>query len=167
VLQAKNGMEGLRLLQSNPIDIILCDIKMDGMEVCSRIKKYDKLKNIPFIFITGMSNDQDEEKGLEMGAIDFITKPFNSAVVIARIRAHLELHKYQIHLKNLVQPRTKELEKAQSVILEFISSLMEFRDFETGQHIERTKEYVKLLADYLKYNPKFNILLKNGVIYNI
>jgi diguanylate cyclase (GGDEF)-like protein len=92
---AKNGQKALDIVHSSDeVDIILLDIMMpdiDGYEVCRELKSNPKTKNIPIIFVTAKDNDADEEYGLNLGAIDYITKPFNKAIVRLRIRNHLEL----------------------------------------------------------------------------
>lgn len=92
---AKNGQKALDIVHSSDeVDIILLDIMMpdiDGYEVCRQLKSNPKTKNIPIIFVTAKDNDADEEYGLNLGAIDYITKPFNKAIVRLRIRNHLEL----------------------------------------------------------------------------
>jgi len=92
---AKNGKKALEIVySSNEIDIILLDIMMpdiDGYEVCKELKNNNQTKNIPIIFVTAKDNDADEEYGLNLGAIDYITKPFNKAIVKLRIRNHLDM----------------------------------------------------------------------------
>ncbi|MDX9795696.1 MAG: diguanylate cyclase [Arcobacteraceae bacterium] len=92
---AKNGQKALDIVHSSDeVDIILLDIMMpdiDGYEVCRELKSNPKTKNIPIIFVTAKDNDADEEYGLNLGAIDYITKPFNKAIVKLRIKNHLEL----------------------------------------------------------------------------
>lgn len=92
---AKNGQKALDIVHSSDeVDIILLDIMMpdiDGYEVCRELKSNPKTKNIPIIFVTAKDNDEDEEYGLNLGAIDYITKPFNKAIVKLRIKNHLEL----------------------------------------------------------------------------
>lgn len=92
---AKNGKKALEIIYSNDeIDIVLLDIMMpdiDGYEVCKKLKNNKQTKSIPVIFITAKDNDADEEYGLNLGAIDYITKPFNKAIVKLRLRNHLEL----------------------------------------------------------------------------
>lgn len=92
---AKNGQKALDIAHSSDeVDIILLDIMMpdiDGYEVCRQLKSNPKTKNIPIIFVTAKDNDADEEYGLNLGAIDYITKPFNKAIVKLRIKNHLEL----------------------------------------------------------------------------
>lgn len=102
---ALNGEDGLRIVRGDlPVDLILLDIMMEGMdgyEVCRRLKSDPHTCNIPVIFITAMNEVADETKGLEIGAVDYITKPFTMAVVKARVRTHLELKRHRDLLENL------------------------------------------------------------------
>ena len=92
---AKSGTKALEILESpNDIDLILLDIEMpdiNGYDICKRIKNNETIKNIPIIFITGRTSQEDEEYGLNLGAIDYITKPFNNAIVKLRIKNYLNL----------------------------------------------------------------------------
>ena len=92
---AKSGTKALEILDApNDIDLILLDIEMpdiNGYDVCKRIKNNETIKNIPIIFITGRTSQEDEEYGLNLGAIDYITKPFNKAIVKLRIKNYLNL----------------------------------------------------------------------------
>ena len=92
---AKSGTKALEILESpNDIDLILLDIEMpdiNGYDVCKRIKNNETIKNIPIIFITGRTSQEDEKYGLNLGAIDYITKPFNKAIVKLRIKNYLDL----------------------------------------------------------------------------
>lgn len=102
---ATNGPEALKIaLSDTPPDMILLDImmpEMDGYEVCKRLKADIRTKNIPVIFITSKIDEADEIKGLEAGAVDYIAKPFSSAIVKARVRTHLELKRHRDFLENL------------------------------------------------------------------
>jgi len=94
VTAAKNGHKALQMALKNPPDLILLDImmpEMEGYEVCRQLKKNDATKNIPVIFITGLSEAMDEVKAFNTGAADYITKPFNPIVVKARVSTHLLL----------------------------------------------------------------------------
>jgi len=91
---ATSGKEALEIAMSQSIDLILLDIimpEMDGYEVCKRLKSDQQTQNIPLIFITAMTNIEDETKGLEMGAIDYIFKPVSAPILRARVKNHLEL----------------------------------------------------------------------------
>ncbi|MBF0530158.1 MAG: response regulator, partial [Deltaproteobacteria bacterium] len=96
-------------------DIILLDVMMpvmDGYEVCALLKSSPTTKDIPVIFITAMIGEDDERKGLELGAVDYIRKPFKPSLVKARIRNHLDLKRYRDHLEEMVEQRTSELKQA-------------------------------------------------------
>ncbi len=102
---ATDGMKALKIASSyNPPDLILLDIimpEMDGYDVCKKLKADSTTANIPVIFITAMNQEEDETMGLELGAVDYITKPFSLPIVKARIRTHLELKRHRDILEDL------------------------------------------------------------------
>lgn len=167
LLAAKNGKTALSIAQKAKPDLILLDIMMpelDGYEVCRRLKDDQATAQIPVIFVTALSDAEDEAKGLTLGAVDYITKPFNPELVRARVRNHLELKRHQDHLENLVRERTKRLALTQAVTIESLATLAEYRDPETGGHIKRTQNYVKALAMLLKEHPRFQDELNDETI---
>lgn len=96
-------------------DLILLDIMMpgqDGYEVCRKLKELDHVRDVPVIFLTALESAEDEEKGLELGAVDFITKPFNPAIVKQRVNTHLELKRHRDQLQHLVDEKTNEVTSA-------------------------------------------------------
>ena len=101
---ANNGEAALMIAESEaPPDLILLDIMMpgmDGYEVCQRLKYDPRTRNIPVIFITAMHEVEDEEKGLKLGAIDYITKPISPSIFMARVRNHLALKAMADFLRN-------------------------------------------------------------------
>jgi diguanylate cyclase (GGDEF)-like protein len=105
VFFAVNGDEALRIATSDkPPDLVLLDVMMprlDGYEVCRRLKENDQTHNIPVIFITVKDGEEDEAKGLELGAIDYVTKPFSLPIVKARVKNHVELKRRGDDLENL------------------------------------------------------------------
>ncbi|MBF0438237.1 MAG: hybrid sensor histidine kinase/response regulator [Magnetococcales bacterium] len=105
IVVAKNGEQALKRANTTPRpDLILLDIMMpdiDGFEVCSRLKSDEATSAIPIIFITGKDSTQDETRGLELGAVDFIRKPFNPTVTLARIQTHLMLQRQKKRLLEL------------------------------------------------------------------
>ncbi len=158
LLVAKNGEGALAIARKTTLSLILLDImmpEMDGYEVCERLKAEEKTRDIPVIFITALSDDADEAKGLALGAVDYITKPFNPDLVRARVRNHLELKRYRDYLEQLVEERTREIALTQAITIESLATLAEYRDPETGGHIKRTQNYVKALAMHLKQHPRF------------
>ena len=120
---AINGERALKLAKEKQPDIILLDIMMpgmDGFEVCKRLKSDDSTKNIPIIFITAKNQIEDEVKGLELGAVDFIAKPISPPIVLARVNNHLELknsrEKIEIQNKELSEA-LKELKDTQNQLI--------------------------------------------------
>ncbi len=106
VLAAKSGEEALRKVREDKPDLILLDVMMpgmDGFEVCRRLKQDEATKNIPVIFVTAVSDDIQEEKGLKLGAIDYIRKPFHVPVARVRIQNHLRLKRKSDLLEELAR----------------------------------------------------------------
>ena len=164
---AIDGESALEMLETITPDLILLDIMMpgiDGYQVCERLKRETRTLKIPIIFLTALGEAQSEEHGLSLGAVDYITKPFNPFLVKARVKNHLELKMHRDNLEMLVQQRTAELELTQEVTIESMGSLAEYRDPETGGHIQRTKYYLKALAEELRKNPKYTESLSDEVI---
>ena len=112
VVVAMDGESALEDIKRNPPDLILLDImmpNMDGYEVCRKLKEEVKTRDIPLIFLTALKEEGDEARGLGLGAIDYITKPFNPDLVKARVRNHLELKRHKNHLEELVHAKTLEI----------------------------------------------------------
>ena len=141
-LKASAGNEGLELAQKTPPELILLDIMLpdiDGLEVCRKLKRSDSTKDIPVIMLTAKSEDSDVISGLELGAEDYITKPFSPRVLIARIRAVLRrnieaqetespiirIHKIQIDVKKhevIVEDENIDLSATEFAILNYLAS---------------------------------------------
>ncbi len=164
---ATNGLKALQIASSLPgPDLILLDVmmpEMDGYETCRRLKADPATADIPIIFLTAKSQVQDEEMGLRLGAVDYISKPISPPIVLARVATQLNLvrarHLLQDqnkHLESLVQDRTRKLGKMQDAIIMAMASLAETRDNETGNHIRRTQNYVAALARKLKSHARFS-----------
>ena len=105
VITATDGKQGLSEARNRKPDLILLDVimpGMDGYEVCKKIKDKEETKNIPIIFITAKNEDEDEAKGLKMGAVDYIRKPFYSPIVKSRVRTQLDLKLKTDMLERLV-----------------------------------------------------------------
>jgi putative two-component system response regulator len=167
---AKSGDKALIIAQSdNPPDLILLDImmpNMDGYEVCRQLKGNSATRHIPVIFLTAKTEVVDEKKGLELGAVDYLTKPISPPIVLARVKNHLALKAYADFLRDKsefleaeVSRRTAEVMAIQDVTILTMASLAETRDSDTGNHIRRTQFYVKVLAENLKDHPRFSTTL--------
>ncbi len=167
LLIAKNGQTALTIAQKALPSLILLDIMMpeiDGYEVCRRLKADEKTAQIPVIFITALADEEDEAKGLGLGAVDYITKPINPELVRARVHNHLELKRHQDHLEKLVEERTRRLALTRAVTIESLATLAEYRDPETGGHIKRTQNYVKALAVRLMDHPRYRAELSDEIV---
>jgi len=172
---ANNGERALKLVQGGkPPDLILLDIMMpvlSGYDVCKLLKDDPATRHIPIIFLTAMTATEDETKGLQMGAADFITKPVNPPVVMARVASQLQvkaaadfLKDQNAYLESEVTRRGRELSAIQDVTILAMASLAETRDNDTGNHIRRTQNYLALLANYLKNHDRFRSYLTDRTI---
>jgi putative two-component system response regulator len=175
VKAATNGDKALKISQSDtPPDLILLDImmpEMDGYEVCRRLKADPATREIPVIFLTAKTGVDDEKLGLELGAVDYITKPISPPIVLARVRNHLALKASADFLRDKadfleteVAKRTSEVMAIQDVTIMAMASLAETRDSDTGNHIRRTQFYVKALAEHLRNHPRFAAVLDDRSI---
>ncbi|MDZ7862811.1 two-component system response regulator [Acidovorax sp.] len=172
---AGSGEKALQIARGSPApDLILLDVMMPGMsghEVCRQLKAEPATRHIPIIFLTAMTGTEDEKVGLALGAADFITKPINPPIVLARVVTQLQakagadfLRDQNQFLQTEVQKRTRELAAIQDVTILAMASLAETRDNETGNHIRRTQHYVRALATALKDHPRFSAALSEHVI---
>lgn len=156
---ATTGERALQMATGeNRPDLILLDVVMPGMngyEVCRSLKGDERTRDVPVIFMSALSEEQDERKGLEIGGLDYISKPFSPALVRARIHNQLELKHHRDNLEEIVRDRTRELMLTQDAAIFGLGILAEFRDTETGMHIRRTQSYVALLARHLQKKPRY------------
>ena len=172
---AVNGERALKIArgEAKP-DLILLDIMMPGMsgyDVCKELKADPATRDIPIIFVTAMSEVADEQLGLSLGAVDYITKPVSAPIVLARIKTQLSMKRVQDFLRDQnqfliteVELRTREIVALQDVTIHTMASLAETRDSETGNHIRRTAHYVKTLAEKLRTHPRFAAFLTDETI---
>lgn len=170
VLVANNGQRALSLAISKPQpDLILLDVMMpdmDGYTVLQQLRANPATANVPVIFITAMSGMEDEQRGFDLGAVDYISKPIRPPIVLARVKAQLELKEARDWLLNKnevleaeVADRLKEILLIQDVSIHALARLAETRDPETGNHIRRTQSYVRALATQLRTHPRFSACL--------
>lgn len=163
---ASSGAKALRLVQSDPRpDLVLLDImmpEMDGYEVCRQLKADPHTRDIPVIFLTGMVNAADEQKGLDLGAVDYLTKPISPPVTLARIRAHLNLKANADFLRDKseyleleVRRRARELQAIQDATLEAMATLCDLRDNPHSHHLARIEHYMRLLGGTLALRDEF------------
>ncbi|MCL2147174.1 MAG: response regulator [Synergistaceae bacterium] len=161
VIEASDGVEAVDILY-NSIDLpqaVLLDImmpEMDGFQVLELIKSNPNTAMIPVLFITAADATENEFKGLSEGAVDYISKPFNAAVVKARVDNHIQLKRYQNNLEDMVEQKAAELMTTHEKILETLATIIEYRSIESGEHIKRTSELLKTMVNYMLTMPKYN-----------
>ena len=159
IFTVTSGTKLFQMLDKLMPDLILLDIDMpvmDGYEVIKILKGSAKTSEIPVIFLTAVIDPQSELKGLSLGAIDYITKPFSQELLLKRIEVHLfvesqkkRLMIYSNNLEEVVEEKRKTIFELQNTILKTVAELVESRDNITGGHIERTQNYLKFLVDAL------------------
>jgi len=167
---ASSGEKALEIARGDgPPDLILLDVMMPGLsgyDVCGELKADPVTRDIPVIFLTAMAATEDEKRGLDLGAVDYITKPISPPIVLARVATHLQikaaadfLKDKNQYLESEVARRTRELSAIQDVTILAMASLAETRDSDTGNHIRRTQFYLKALAERLQEHPRFRHFL--------
>lgn len=171
------GAMALAAAAQEPPDLILLDImmpEMDGYEVCRRLKADASTQSIPVIFISALDATESKLRAFTDGGVDYVTKPLQQEEVLARVRTHLklremqrELERHNHDLENLVAEKMKEISDSQLSTLVAISNLAEYRDKETGRHIERTSNYCRLLAEQLRQNGPYAAQITDVFVHNI
>jgi len=184
ITTAENGIQALELINNKSFDLILLDImmpEMNGFEVLERIKAHSPLRHLPVIVISGLDDLDSIVKCIELGAEDYLIKPFNATLLRARVNASLEkkalrdqeqLHRkqieeYNLHLETRVQSQVRDLTAAQMAIIYAMAKMAEFRDMETGKHLERVRDYCSLIIQALVHRAKYTHILTPQYIENI
>jgi putative two-component system response regulator len=146
---ATNGELAIKIAQKQRPNLILLDVMMpgmDGYEVCRRLKADLTTADIPVVFVTAKTETEDEQTGFDAGAVDYITKPVNPALVNARVRTHLALADQQHACQQRVITRTRELEESQRAAILMLGEAGHYNDTDTGSHIWRMAAYAAALA---------------------
>ncbi|MGM0596288.1 MAG: HD-GYP domain-containing protein [Myxococcota bacterium] len=184
ILKASNGEDALEIIKTRKIDLILLDLMMpvcDGFDVLKQMRKIPGHELISVIILTAIMEDEQKIKALEMGAVDYLIKPFQKRELLARVKLHLSLRKYQKklndyadNLETKVKERTRDLRETQDVISFSLARLAESRDPETGDHLERMSRYSQILAQnllgtdgFIKYPSFPKTLKKVAVLHDI
>lgn len=181
IAQAENGILAIDYLfnvKELP-DLVLLDImmpEMDGFEVIEIMRTNERTARIPVIFITAADPNENETKGLKYGAVDYISKPFNPDVVKVRVDNQVELYAYRTSLEGLVEKKAAELMETRERILETMAAMIEYRNLESGQHVQRTCQFTKVLIENLMLKSKhydtlvkldYNTIIKSTALHDI
>ncbi|MBX9296021.1 two-component system response regulator [Chromobacterium piscinae] len=174
-LIANSGERALQIVEGDMLpDLVLLDVMMPGLgglEVCRRLKAEPRTESIPVIFLTAMSEHEDEQAGFDAGAADYIIKPVSPPIMLARVGTHLRakavadfLEDKAAFLQEEVERRTREVQVIQDVTIMALASLAETRDHETGNHLRRTQNYVRALALELRNHPRYRQQLDDETV---
>ena len=177
VFSAESVAKLFEILVNVHPDLILLDIDMpevDGYEAIKKLKADERYADIPVIFLTAKSDIDSERAGFDLGAVDYVTKPFSAPLLIKRVENQLlivrktndllesrqKLKEYANNLEVLVLEKTDEVLELQNAVLATVSDLVEFRDHSTGEHVARTRYYLQVLIDgVLKKNPDYGRII--------
>lgn len=171
VRAAINGELALHSAINNPPELVLLDIRMpemDGFEVCRQLKAHPKTRDVPVIFVSAISETGEKVQGFELGAVDFVTKPYQREELLARVRTHLEVDRLRNHLEDLVEERTREL---RDNLLDFVTAIgatIEVRDPYTAGHQRRVAHLATAIAKELQLTEDQIVGLKlASVVHDI
>ncbi|MCI5223387.1 MAG: response regulator [Candidatus Electrothrix sp. AR4] len=147
---SNSGSYALKSIKKNPPDLILLDIKMpglDGYDVCRQLKSDSLLSDIPVIFISGLKDEESKVKGFKAGGIDYITKPFQSQEILARVRTHLSMSRMKHHLEEMVHERTAELQ----AVTEQIKTALKEKEVLLKEIHHRVKNNMAMMSSFLQF----------------
>jgi putative two-component system response regulator len=177
VMAFPRGDRALQAAVRHLPDLILLDIRMpemDGYEVCRRLKADERLRDIPVLFVSALSETENKVRAFAAGGVDYVTKPFQAEEVHARVDTHLRLRSLQKtleehnqYLESLVHEKVREISQSQLSTIHALSELLETRDYETGEHTERTRNFCRLLAQTLRHTPKYALEVSDAFIEHI
>ncbi|MCX7193447.1 MAG: response regulator [Proteobacteria bacterium] len=163
VRSAISGEMAINAASSNLPDLVLLDIRMplmDGYEVCRRLKADPATCDVPVIFLSAASEIGDKVEGFKVGAVDYVTKPFQMEELLARVCTHLELNRLRHHLEELVVKRTNQLVSSHRDTIVTMTRAASYKDEETGAHVARVSSYCVALAQALGMDAEFCDLIQ-------
>lgn len=152
VAAVNSGERALEYLQKGEPSLILLDIQMpdmDGFAVMDKLRVHERWCKIPVIFLTADRSSETEEKCFDMGAVDYIGKPFVPQIMRKRVTRTIELEEYRKSLEKMVMSQLAQITKMQHDIIVSMANVIESRDGTTGEHVKRTSRYTLLLAEKL------------------
>ncbi len=152
---ATSGIQAVELAEKFEPDLVLLDIMMpdvDGYETCNMLKSSLKTAKIPVIFVTAKTEMEDEKRGFDVGAVDYITKPVSAPIVHARVAAHLALYDQQRMFEIQLEQRTSELASSQNAAIHMLGEAGHYNDEDTGVHIWRMAAYAAAIARAAGWN---------------
>lgn len=177
IAASNSGRAALKYLENHRPDLILLDInmpEMDGFEVMGQIRQREETKTIPVIFLTADNLAETEIKCFQMGAMDYVTKPFVPDILLSRVDKTIELDQYRHNLEKMVRQQAEKITEdarrisaIQDSVIIGMANLIESRDGSTGRHVKNTQNYVQLIADELRARGLFAGVLTDDYIENL
>lgn len=154
-----SGRQLLRFLTRIKPDMILLDVQMpdmNGYETLTAIMQNPQTKDIPVIFLTGQDSLDSERLGFRLGAKDFIKKPFDNEIMLARVQSQMELYNYRMHLETVIEDKTAQIQELQHVLTVSWAEMIESRDGTTGSHVRNTTAYYEIIMRAMAKSPSFS-----------
>lgn len=178
LLMAYDGMEAMDVIDNiSNIDLMILDLnmpRMDGFEVLQTMQKRPISKRIPTVVLTNFDEVENEIKGLNLGAVDYIRKPLNMQSVRKRVEIHMNLRRalkaveeHNLELEERVYSRTRELVITRDITIHALIGLLEVRNLESSNHTARTQWMMKMLCEHLKNKPRYAHVLKDEYILEL
>lgn len=177
IAACNSGMAALKYLEKNKPHLVLLDIsmpEMDGFEVMERLRQNEKTEAIPVIFLTADGQSDTEVKCFQMGALDFVKKPFVPDILLSRVAKTIELDQYRHNLENMVSEQaeklmesTQRINRIQENVIVGMANLIESRDGSTGKHVKNTQMYVRMIAEELQRRQLFAGQLADSYIDDV
>lgn len=174
IAAANSGEAACRYLENNRPDLVLVDINMpdmDGFELVGKMKASSQWRSIPVIFLTADKNEETEVRCFQVGAVDFVGKPFMPEILTSRVKRTLELEQYRNSLEKMVEEQAQQLTGAlrrisamQEHVVVGLANLIESRDGSTGKHVKNTQTYVRMIAEELERRELFTDVLTEEYI---
>ena len=160
-LEASNGQDAIDLYKKESPELVFLDIVMpvkDGYQVMAEMAKSSRLSKVPVIVITSEDSSENEVRAFDLGASDIIMKPFEPHVVKRRVQNAAELNRHRLHLEEMVEEQSRKLRESREILMDALSSVIEHRSVETGQHVLRIRMFTKvLLEEVMKHYPEYEL----------
>ncbi|MCM1039749.1 MAG: response regulator [Roseburia sp.] len=177
IAASNSGMAALKYLENNRPDLILLDInmpEMDGFEVMEKLRQQEATKSIPVIFLTADNLAETEVRCFQVGAMDYVAKPFVPDILLSRVAKTIELEQYRNNLENMVKEQAdkitenaRRISMIQDSVIIGMANLIESRDGSTGKHVKNTQTYVRMIASELHRRNLFPVELTDGYIQDL
>lgn len=180
LVTANDGVSAIGIIEENHknLDMVLLDINMpnmNGMEVLRIMRDKNILSELPVLMITAENSTEAENDCLKLGATDFIRKPFSASLVKTRVRNTVSLYNYKNHLEDTVKEQTDKIKHTSRSMVEILGNLVESRNLESGQHVQRVSKYTGMMAqammqlhpEYCLTDEKIEVIAEAAALHDV